>query len=100
MSLLKKSWHCARDCYKKKNDLKKKESHTKLANSDENSIDKPDKIALKSSSQIKDADWWIDSGASQHMPPEKKSLLKTLLETASSMLHHASSMLHHAQKLL
>ena len=40
----------------------------------ENSIKKPDKISLKSSSQIKDADWWIGSGTSLHMKPEKNSL--------------------------
>ena len=51
-----------------------KESHVKLANGDKNSINKPDKIALKPSSQIKNSDWWINSGASQHMTPEKKSL--------------------------
>ena len=55
-----KSGHYARDCYKKKNKLKKNQSHAKLANGDENSIDKPDEVALKSSTQIKDADWWID----------------------------------------
>ena len=53
---------------------RKKESHAKIANGDENSINKPDKIALKSSSQIKDTDWWIGSGASQHTAPETKSL--------------------------
>ena len=40
----------------------------------QDSIKKPDKISLKSSSQIKDADWWIGSGTSLHMKPEKNSL--------------------------
>ena len=62
------------DCYKKKNNLKKKESHVKLANGDDNSINKPDETALKSSSQIKDSVWWIDPGALLHMSHEKKSL--------------------------
>ena len=72
--------HFARDCYKKKNDLRKKEGHVKLAKSEVESIVQTDKIdqsaevALKSSNHIKDANWWIDSGASQHMTPEKKSL--------------------------
>ena len=65
-----KKW--TRDCYKKKNDLKKKESYAKLANGDENSMNKPGEIALIFSSQSKGADWWIDSVASQHMIPEKK----------------------------
>ena len=29
---------------------------------------------MKSSNQINNADWRVDSGASQHMTPEKKSL--------------------------
>ena len=29
---------------------------------------------MKPSSQIKNSGWWIDSGVSQHMTPEKKSL--------------------------
>ena len=51
---------------------KKKKSHgksCKLANGDENSIDKLEEIALKSSSQIKYADLWVDSGASQQITP-------------------------------
>ena len=36
----KKSGHYASDCYKKKNDLKKKKNHAKLTNGDESSINK------------------------------------------------------------
>ena len=50
MSLLQQSGHYAHDCYKKKNNLKRKEGDLKLVNGDENSINKPDDIALKSSS--------------------------------------------------
>ena len=45
------------NCYKKKNDLKKKKIHAKLASDDKTSIGKPDDLALKSSNQIKNADW-------------------------------------------
>ena len=71
----KKPGHYSRDCYKRKNDLKKKESlDAKIVTEDENSDNQPHEIALKSSAQSKGPDWWIDSGASQHMTQEKKSL--------------------------
>ena len=54
--------------------MKKKESHAKLTNGDGNSINKPDKTTFKSSNKIKNADCWIDSGDSQHMTSEMKSL--------------------------
>ena len=66
----KRLGHYARDCYRKKNDQKRKESAAKLANNE----DESNEIALKLANQTKDDDWWIDSGASQHMTPDKKSL--------------------------
>ena len=74
MSLMQKKCALYSTCYKKKDDLKKNESHAKLANGDENSIDKPGEIALKFYSQIKEADMRIDSGASHQMTSQKKSL--------------------------
>ena len=59
---------------RKKKKPEEKGKSCKLANSDENSIGKLEEIALKSSSQIKYADLWVDSGASQQITPQKKSL--------------------------
>ena len=50
-----KCHHCK--LLQEETDLKKKESHAKLASDDENGIGKPEEVALKSSSQVKDADW-------------------------------------------
>ena len=54
---------------RKKKKTEEKGKSCKLANGDENSIDKLEEIALKSSSQIKYADLWVDSGASQQITP-------------------------------
>ena len=91
----KRPGHFARDCYKKKNDAKKlaqekeqkgSESHAGASgnfanNSEDNEVvndcDKvitPD-VALLAGEKSMKSEWWIDSGASQHMTPDKKSLI-------------------------
>ena len=66
----KRTGHFARDCFKKKNDLKKKTS-ANVAKSDHKTA--TDEIALKSLNENEEGDWWIDSGATQHMTPERKT---------------------------
>ena len=88
----KRKAHCARDCYKKKADAKKsqQQEHSRnnprkesangnfVTNCDENKeeseVTAPE-IALVSDGEPGDNNWWIDSGASQHMTPVKKSLI-------------------------
>ena len=72
----KKKGHIARDCYKKKRDDAEKEKGN-LANQykeNEYNVTLPE-TALKLSRDIDKSDWWIDSGASQHMTHEKSNLL-------------------------
>eukprot|EP00111_Clytia_hemisphaerica_P023199 TCONS_00068237-protein len=71
----KKTGHFARECYKKKNDLKRKEGQAKLAKDEAVSdVEANSELALKSSNRIEDKNWWIDSGATQHMTPQKESI--------------------------
>jgi len=88
----KRPGHFARDCYKKKNDAKKlaqekeqKGSESRASASGNNSEDNevvndcdkvitPD-VALLAAEKSMKIEWWIDSGASQHMTPDKKSLI-------------------------
>ena len=73
----KKKGHIARDCYKKKHDDAEKQKDN-LANQykeNEYNITLPE-IALKLSCDIHKSDWWIFSGASQHMTYEKSNFLK------------------------
>ena len=73
----KKTGHFARDCYKKKNDLKKKGDQAKLVRDESPTIPNGGaEIALKSSNPIADKNWWIDSGASQHMTHQRESIEK------------------------
>ena len=72
----KKKGHFARDCFKKKNATKRNEAVGNYINAEENSNQDADNhvIALKSDESLNDSDnndWWIDSGASQHMTPTK-----------------------------
>ena len=72
----KKKGHIAWDCYKKKRDDAEKEKGN-LANQykeNEYNVTLPE-IALKLSRDNDKSDWWIDSGASQHMTHEKSNLL-------------------------
>jgi len=67
----KKPNHYARDCYRKKADTKANDFVTK-----DTSADGKAELALKSSNPATMNDeWWIDSGASQHMTPERKSMM-------------------------
>ena len=81
----KKPGHFARDCYKKKADSKRgQERHEKpdkgraSGNFASNIADRdsePD-VALKVNGGSCKDDWLIDSGASQHMTPDKRGLTK------------------------
>ena len=81
----KKPGHFARDCYKKKADTKRgQERHEKpekgraSGNFASNIADRdsePD-VALKVNGGSCKDDWLIDSGASQHMTPDKRGLTK------------------------
>ena len=72
----KKKGHFGRDCFEKKNATKRNEAVGNYINAEENSNQDVDNhvIALKSEESLNDSDnndWWIDSGASQHMTPTK-----------------------------
>ena len=83
--IVKKPGHFARDCYKKKADTKRgQERHEKpekgraSGNFASNIADRdsePD-VALKVNGGSCKDDWLIDSGASQHMTPDKRGLTK------------------------
>ena len=64
--------HYARDCFKKKRDEKNANQKANLAS--QQAQQKPPEVALKSSSNPTGDEWWIDSGASQHMTYDKKSI--------------------------
>lgn len=70
----KKPGHYARDCRKKKADMKRNEqSHVGNFVTNDLKGRSKSELALKSSNPVKDdAEWLIDSGASQHMTPDKK----------------------------
>lgn len=82
----KKPGHFARDCYKKKADSKwiqeihenkrktqKDQASSNFASNTSNKDKTPD-VALKVGNNSSKNDWWIDSGASQHLTPNKGSL--------------------------
>ena len=76
----KKKGHFAKDCYKKKADAKKtqnqsnQESANRVESTQESEDDSPE-IALSAGGlSSAENDWWIDSGASQHMTPSKKGM--------------------------
>ena len=88
----KRKGHYARDCCKKKADAKKsqQQEHSRnnprkesgngnfVTNCDENKEESEvtaSEIALVSDGEPGNNNWWIDSGASQHMTPVKKSLI-------------------------
>ena len=60
---------------KKKADLKKKEQHAgNFVCNDPRNTEKPE-IVFKSTNPVpRDTEWWIDSGASQHMTPDKRGI--------------------------
>eukprot|EP00794_Sanderia_malayensis_P011867 gene11867-biopygen9507 len=83
----KKPGHFARNCYKKKSDLKGKSGHasaniaTTIAESKSKSlsseieIPQAEEIALTAGEVPTGKDnWWIDSGATQHMTSDKKQM--------------------------
>ena len=80
----KKPGHFARDCYKKKADARSKQQKMSAniaemkSNDVMNDVEKSEdmkepEIALFSGNHNNN-DWWIDSGASQHMSPNKKEM--------------------------
>ena len=76
----KKKGHFVKDCYKKKADAKKmqsqsnQESANRVESTQESDDDSPE-IALSAGGlSSTENDWWIDSGASQHMTPSKKGM--------------------------
>ena len=60
---------------KKTADLKKKEQHAgNFVCNDPRTTEKPE-IVFKSTNPVpRDREWWIDSGASQHMTPDKRGI--------------------------
>ena len=64
-----KKGHFARDCYKKKKDMK-----TSSANVVKDENETVEELALKSSNDSSKGNWWIDSGATQHMTFQKDDI--------------------------
>ena len=72
----RKKGHFVKDCDKRKADAKKS-SHSESAygvGSMQESKFKSPEVALSSYSAATPNEWWIDSGASQHMTPDKKGM--------------------------
>ena len=72
----KKKGHFVKDCYKKKADAKKSsldESANRVESMQESKVKSPE-VALSSYSAATPNEWWIDSGASKHMNPDKKEM--------------------------
>ena len=73
----KKKGHFAKDCFKKKADAKKAPQHesaNRVESIQESGIENPEIALAACGIPSKQNDWWIDSGASQHMTPDKKGL--------------------------
>ena len=66
--------HYARDCYKKKRDEGAAKQKANLVNQQTSSKTKSSEFALKSANKPTGNEWWIDSGASQHMTYDRKSI--------------------------
>ena len=72
----KRKGHFARDCFKKKAD-QKKPPKAEFANKVEKVSRKTPEVALATEgTSMKGDEWWIVSGASQHMMPTKKGLVE------------------------
>ena len=76
----KENSHFAKDCYKKKADAiktqnqSKQESANRVESTQESEDDSPE-IALSARGlSSTENDWWIESGASQHMTPSEKGM--------------------------
>ena len=73
----KRKGHFARDCFKKKAN-QKKPPNAEFANKVEKISRKSPEVALATGgTSMKGDEWWIDSGASQHMTPTKKGWWNT-----------------------
>ena len=72
----KRKGHFARDCFKRKAD-QRRPSNAEFANKAEGVSMKYPAVALASGgASMKSDEWWIDSGASQHMTPDKKGMVE------------------------
>ena len=67
----KRKGHYARDCYKRKADAKNSETENRAVGNFVADANASDEVALKSSLKCNEDNWWIDSGASQHMTRDK-----------------------------
>ena len=73
----KKKGHFAKDCFKKKADAKKAPQHesaNRVESIQVSGVENPEIALAACGIPSKQNDWWIDSGASQHMTPDKKGL--------------------------
>ena len=68
----KRKGHYARDFYKRKADAKNSETENRAVGNFVADANASDEVALKSSLKCNEDNWWIDSGASQHMTHDKK----------------------------